>query len=77
MFYKNCRTAEYISVHYGRFEKKLFLPFCGTISKFTVTKVFLGDILNKYIMFSNSKIIVISTLTKIIVVMIFSIIEQR
>ena len=32
--------------------------------------------LNKYIMFSNSKINVISILTKIIVILIFSIIEQ-
>ena len=47
------------------------------ILDFSVKKVFFGrDMHNKYIMFSNSRIIVIPILTEIIVIMIFSIIEQ-
>ena len=58
----NCRRARYIFVHYFRFEH-------------FVSVLFWSELLNKCIMFSNSKIIVwiigISILTKKIVTMIF------
>ena len=85
MFYRKCSTPGYISVHYFRFEHFLFDHFVNFILrqnyKVLSYKVFLGrDMLNKYIMFSKSKIIVwiivISILTKIIMIMIFSIIKQ-
>ena len=65
MFYRKCRrTARYTSVHYFRFEHSQLQSGFGR------------GMLNKYIMSSSSKIIVISILTKIILIMIFSIIEQ-
>ena len=72
------RTAGCISVYY--FSLNIFLTllciFLRRNFKVLSYKVFFGrDMLNKYIMFSNSKIIVwiivISILTKIIVIVIF------
>ena len=68
-FYKNCRTAGYIF-------------FKGKFQSSQLQSVFRREKLNKCIkLFSNLKlivwIIVISILSKIIVIMIFSLIEQR
>ena len=82
MFYRKGRTAGYISVNHFRFEHILFDHFvCFFKAKFQSSQLqsFFGrDMLNKYNMFSKSKINVsligTSILTKIIVIMIFPII---
>ena len=84
--YRKCRTAGYISpVHYFRFEHFLltilFISLSLNLKVLSYKVIFWRDMLNKYIMFSNSifffLIILISILTKIIMIMIFPIIKQH
>ena len=66
------RTAGYISVHYFRFEHFLFDHYVYFFLSSQLQSVFGRDMLNKCVMFSNS----ISIFSKIIVIMIVSIIEH-
>ena len=76
----NCRTAVYTFVHYFLFEHFAYFISRGNF-KVLNYKVFLcKEMLNKCVMFSNSKtivwMIVISILTKIILITTFSTIKR-
>ena len=59
MFYRKCTTTGYISVHYFRFENFIldhFVYFLKAEFKSSqLHSVFERDMLNKYVIFSNSK----------------------